>query len=691
MVRRNFSLDNFIRRNYAETILLGSKQQHTAMSLLKSKTLRPYGSWPSTLSAERVASKATRFGKLQSLGKTLYWNELRPEEKGRSVIMSHDEKGQIREILPAGYSARSRVHEYGGGDFLVSGRAIYFTNERDQDIYTLTAGKVHRLTYDALLRFADFAEDRPRNRLIAVTERHAVSRNPNHVENFLSTIILEGKEQGRVERLIDGQDFYANPRLSPDQRHLAWLAWDLPHMPWEAAALYCGEIAPDGGVTNIQKIAGGPGEAVFQPEWRADGRLAFACETTGWSNLYLWRPGDASPTPVHPMAADFSQPLWVLHMRTHAHLPDGRIVARFVQEGEVRLAVIAPDQGHFKPLHTPFADISELCALGKEIAAIGSTAETPARIVRFSPETDWAEITPIQKTATAPALPSEDISHGQIRRFASQDRQVHGIYYPPRNAAFEAPPGSKPPAIIRAHGGPSGMAERSFQPKIQFWTNRGFAVFDVDYAGSTGYGRDFREKLNGHWGEYDAQDIIAAGQFLIDNGLADPKRLIVSGSSAGGFTALMTLAQSQLFAAAAAYYAVTDLARLKDHMHKFEAGYIFTLTGLDKSADRAAFLARSPMGLADKIKTPVIFFQGLMDSVVPDEQPRKITATMKTAGIPVALIEFPDEGHGFRQQETITTVLKQELAFYAKVLGIEVSDDLPHLEISNESNIVIKQ
>ncbi|MGI9384265.1 MAG: S9 family peptidase [Methyloligellaceae bacterium] len=627
-----------------------------------------------------VAGQSMRFGLLQTCGDRLYWSEARPAEQGRVAIMSADPDSGPQELLPAPFSARSRVHEYGGGEFLVADDRLYFINDADQDVYELKPPRApRRLTEDPQLRFADLSFDRRRRRLIAVAERHLDRDDSHHPENLLVAIDLQAAPEASVTPVSEGADFFAAPRVNPDGGQLAWLAWDLPHMPWEAAALHVASLDEAGGLGQPQRIAGGAGSAVFQPEWTADGRLLFVWDETGWGNLYAW--DGASVQPMLTCDAELGRPLWAFGMRSYACLQDGRVAMSLIEQGEARIWLLAPSTWEPRPIEADLRGAECIVATNDGLGLHGFRDRAAPSVLRLS-LADGALKT-VRDSATA-ALAADAVSVGRLLRFAGDDGEpVHALYYPPANAAFEGPEAQAPPVIVTVHGGPTGSADRGLKLKTQFWTSRGFAVCDIDYSGSWGYGRRYRERLDGAWGVRDVADVSAAARHLADMGLGDPERLLVSGGSAGGYTVLLALAELEVFAAGACYYGVCDLAQLQKITHKFEAGYLYGLTGTEPGRADAVFAARSPLNHAGKIRTPVVFFQGLLDKVVPPQQSQQMVATLKRQRVPVAYLEFEAEGHGFRQAAAIETALRSEYAFYAKVLSLPVREVLPAIEIEN--------
>ena len=628
-----------------------------------------FGDWPSEISAKMVAGQSIRFGSLMTSEGWVYWSESRPDENGRSVIMRGAPDCQPRMLLPAPYSARSSVHEYGGGELLAIGDEIFFVNAKDQDIYRFAPGdQPERVTNAPGTRFADFCYDPLNERLIVVAERTSTKASAGgdhqYPENLLVCIELGGGALGKVEDFVIGSDFFASPRLSPDGQTLAWLAWDLPDMPWEAAALYVASIYEDGAIGPSQLVMGGDGSSVFQPEWLFAGDLYFVSDQSGWGNLYKWN--GKTVAPLAPMEADCSRPLWVFGMRSHGKNEAGVTGLAAIEDGQSVLKIIATE-GVVETLDFGLTSVENLVPFGDGFAAIVTRADMPAAIGCF--KTDGSPVEIIRRSADV-SLEPEDISEARVIDFFGENGEtVFGQFYPPTNKPYTGLEGELPPVILGIHGGPSGMANRGFQWKIQYWTSRGFGFFDVDYSGSTGYGRAYRERLDGQWGVRDISDVIAAGRHLIDAGLADPKRLLVSGGSSGGYGVLMALVRSDIFAGGACYYGISDLNQLLKFTHKFEGGYTYRLTGTTLVEHAAVLTERSPLTHIADITSPLIVFQGLDDKVVPPGQSVMIVDGLRARGVEIAYHEFAGEGHGFRRAETIIAALEAELAFYKNLFS----------------------
>ena len=638
----------------------------------KKRTL-PYGTWLSPISAALAARGSRRTGMLQAAGDAIYWSESRPEEQGRQVIVRAGSDGRREDLLPAPYSARSRVHEYGGGEFLVAGDMVYFINDKDQQVYALTPEKPpQRLTHAADTRFADLAHDPARNRLVGVAETHAPRKGAGQAEprNALVAIALGDSARGRVTELAGGRDFYASARLSPDGTQLAFLAWDLPDMPWDSATLYVAQIRDDGSLGRPKRIAGGSGSATFQPEWGPDGQLYFASDETGWGCLYRWD-GERVVLMDRSPRAELWRSQWVFGARCFALSPGGTFAAVYFERGLplVRMGLLDTTK-RLRPVAYPALQkeavrIDDPAVVGNGFAVLASPPRAMPTVMRLG----RGKLLPLGPMPDA-GIGADRISRGEVCEFRNGRERVFGIYYMPRNPQYQGPKGALPPALVLAHGGPTSMTDAGLKMRVQYYTSRGFAVLDVNYGGSTGFGRAYRERLDGQWGIVDVADCAAGARYLAKQGLADPDKIAIAGGSAGGYTTLMALATTKAFAAGCSHYGVSDLGLLMQHTHKFESGYLHRLLGTTPASWRKVCAERSPLNLIGGIAAPVILFQGLDDRVVPPEQSRLIVEKLGARGIEVAYHEFPGEAHGFRKAETIIAVLEAELAFLQRVLRL---------------------
>lgn len=629
----------------------------------------PFGSWESPISAGMIADTTISLGGVCVDGDDIYWLESRPSEGGR-VVLVQARGNQPADITPEGFSVRTRAHEYGGGAVLVRDRTVYFVNAEDQHIYRQVIGaEPHILCESANDRFADMVLDRARDRLICVRER----RSTAETENALVTISLA---DGAVTVLDGAHDFVSTPRVSPDGSRLAWLSWDLPDMPWDAAKLWVASFDVDGQLVDKQHVAGGAGESAFQPEWCPDGTLVFALDRSGWWNLHRWD-GRAVSCLVS-RDAEFALPQWVFGMRTYDVLPSGDIVCAYSQNGLWQLAKIT--DGQMADIETGYTSISSVVAIGGDAVFLGASATESQVVVRCVTKTGNCTVL---KRAASQEIGVADLSVPEPVTFDTTDgAQAYAFYYPPRSARFAGLPGETPPLIVRGHGGPTSASSPALSFAIQYWTNRGFAVLDVNYRGSTGFGRTYREALYGHWGVADVDDMVAGASFLVARGQADPARLAIRGGSAGGYTALAALTFRDRFSAGASLYGIGDLMTLAQDTHKFESRYLDRLVGPLPEME-ALYRERSPINHVAGLNCPVIFLQGSEDKVVPPNQAEAMVAALDAKNIPVAYVLFEGEGHGFRKGENVCRALEAELAFYGRVFGFVPADELPDLEIRN--------
>ncbi|MBS0343818.1 MAG: S9 family peptidase [Proteobacteria bacterium] len=626
----------------------------------------PYGDWVSPITARHVASAQITLADVLLDGGDVWWIEGRPLEAGRQVLVRQVHEAPPMDVTPAPLSTRTRVYEYGGGAALVSRGTVYFSNFADQRLYRLGSDGVPvALTppsEDAALRYADGLIDSGRHRWIGVREDHRVSGA--EAINEIVAVSLDGRDAGRV--IVHGRDFYAAPRLSPDGTRLAWLAWDHPDMPWTAAELWLGEF--DGAsVSNAQRIAGGTGESVFQPEWSPDGLLHFVSDRSGWWNIYRCN-ADGSHTNVCPMAAEFGRAQWSLGMSTYAFLSARALVCTYIEGGVARLARLDLRGGALHPFELPYTEYSAVRASGGKVALKAGGASTAAAVVVIDAATGTASV------AWRGASQAHDpglcgcLSAPQLIEFpTSQGGSAFALFYPPANAGFRGPQGTLPPLVVKCHGGPTSAASRSLDLRTQFWTSRGVAVVDVDYGGSTGYGRAYRERLKGTWGIVDAQDCAAAASYLASNGQVDPTRIVITGGSAGGFTALRCLTHEDpairgRFRAGASHYGVSDLSALAHDTHKFESRYLDWLVG--PLSDAQAYLERAPVHHAERLSVPVAFFQGAEDRIVPPSQTEEMLSALRARGVPTLYLLFAGEQHGFRQAQNIERALEAEATFF---------------------------
>ncbi len=633
--------------------------------------IAPYGTWPSPITAARVAAGVRPVSAPRIVDERVSWLQSLPEEGGRIAVATRDAEGARRIVTPAPFNVRTRVHEYGGGAFAAAGDTIWFSNFADNLVYAQAGDPPPRaITNDGAQRHADLELDLVRERLVAVREQHGGAGEP---VNAIVALKLDGSGS---TTLVEGADFYACARVSPEGRRLAWLSWSHPRMPWEGTELWLAAIADDGSLTHQRQVAGGPDESLCQPVWGPDGKLYVVSDRTGFGNLY--RLEASGLVPVCPMAAEFGAPQWVFAQSSYGFSGAHEIVAVCRENAISRLLRISMRSGAATTIPTTFEDIVEL-RVGDGFAVVeGGSPARPVRIARIALD-DGAETLLASSTDDVPDAALLSVPRA-IAYPSAGGRTAHAFHYAPRNASFRAPAGERPPLIVVSHGGPTAMAANTLKLAIQFWTSRGFAVLDVNYGGSTGFGRAYRQLLSGQWGIVDVEDCVAGARFLVEHGLADPDRLAIRGGSAGGFTTLAALAFHDVFKAGASHYGVADLRALDADTHKFESRYLTDL--LAPLPEREAlYAARSPLHHADRLSCPVIFFQGLDDKVVPPAQSEAMVAALRARGIPTAYLPFEGEGHGFRRKESLQRALEAELSFYAQVFGFEPGDAIERVTL----------
>ncbi len=673
------------------TLMTGCMQQDTTAM----KTEAPYGTWTSPLTAARVTAGALRLGEIALDGDDVYWTEGRASEGGRYVIVKRTLDGLTTDVTPAGFNARSRAHEYGGAAMTVHRGDVYFSNFTDQRLYLQPQGGAPvALTAEGFF-FAEPRMDTTRGRLVAVREDH----RQDGAEPPAAIVAIEVPGADRVTRrpaaptagtvLVSGADFYSDPIVSPDGATLAWLQWNHPNMPWDGTELWTAPIKADGSLGAKAKVAGGIDESIFQPEWSPDGMLYFVSDRTGWWNLY--RASGGGIQPLHPMPAEFGKPQWTFSMVTYAFAGPKRIAATYVQDGRWKLGFIETDPVRWEPVPTSLDVMESLRADQRALYFVGASPTTAPVVARMTlaamePEVlrastsepiDPAWISrPEPVTFPAPAsAPAEGAAPGG-------SREVHAFYYPPTNPHFSAPAGTTPPLLVLTHGGPTAATEAVLDAEVQFWTSRGFAVLDVNYSGSTGYGRDYRDRLKGQWGIVDVEDAVAGATAMVRAGKADANRLAIRGGSAGGYTTLAALTFHSLFKAGASYYGISDIEVLARDTHKFESRYLDSLIGPYPAA-KDRYLARSPIHFTDRLSSALILFQGLDDKVVPPNQSQMMADAVRQKGLPVAYLTYEGEQHGFRKAGTIVRSLEAELYFYGKVFGFSPADRIDPVTIDN--------
>jgi dipeptidyl aminopeptidase/acylaminoacyl peptidase len=637
------------------------------------KQAAPFGSWKSALGADELAAATVRFGQIALVGGSVLASEGRPAEGGRNVVVECDAGGRCADLNPAPYNVRNRVHEYGGGAFTVAADGeLFFCHDADQRVWRMRQGEAPRpVTREGAMRYADLALDGARGRLIAVREDHSGAGEA------VNTIVAIDLASGAEAVLASGHDFFSDPRLSPDGTSLAWLSWDHPRMPWQGSDLWLATLDAAGRPRGARHVAGGEAGSIFQPSWSPAGELHFASDRSGWWNLYRERAGRIQP--LRPMEAEFGEPQWVFGLSMYGFERDGAILCLHEQGGRSHLGRIGAD-GAFEAIATPYCSIREL-HVGDGFAACFAASEREAEaLVRFDPASRTFSVL---RRASDRTYDAADLAEPEAIEFPSEGgRTAHAFFYAPRNGGFVGEPGTKPPLLVVSHGGPTGATNAALDPKLQYWTQRGFAVVDVNYGGSSGYGRAYRERLDGAWGVVDVDDIANAARFLVARGDVDPKRLAIRGASAGGYTTLAALAFRDVFQAGASHYGISDLETLARDTHKFESRYLDSLVGpYPQRAD--LYRERSPAHFVERISSALILFQGSEDRAVPPSQAEAMYEAVRAKGLPVACLIFEGEQHGFRQAKNIRRALEAELAFYGRVFGFAPADAIEPLEIEN--------
>lgn len=682
----------------------------------------PFGTWESPITADMVASAGVGLGQMVVDGDSLYWAESRPLDRGRCVVIRLGPDGSTQDLTPPPFNVRTRVHEYGGGAFTVVDGTVYFTNFADQHVYRQKpGGQPEPFVTQENCRYADFAFDPKGNRLFAVQEDHGVAG----VVNSLVTIDLC---TGQIRTVATGNDFYSSPRVNPAGTRLAFLTWNHPNMPWDGTELRvldlkCEDPAdtsvpstPGGSeISGVKSgasdhrqsrvVAGGKEESVFQPEWGPDGALYFASDRTNWWNIYRLdetgggsalpgTSGTGAAVPLKPMDAETGSPQWVLGMSLYGFLADGRIACASMKDGTWRLGVLDPANDSLSTVCPEFTYVGEVRTSGNSVfVRAGSAARSP-RIVRIDvPRSSSsgnagdaalsALIPVVLRKSSETAIDPGYLSMPEPLDFPTEaGLTAHALFYRPRNQDWGAPAGERPPLIVKSHGGPTGAAESALSLQTQFWTSRGFAVVDVNYGGSAGYGREYRDRLKGNWGVVDVDDCVNAAEYLADQGLVDRRRMSITGGSAGGYTTLAALTFRCVFTAGACYYGVSDLEALATDTHKFESRYLDRLIG-PYPATRELYYERSPIHFTDRLSAPMILFQGLEDKVVPPNQAEMMVQSLRDKGLPVAYLAFQGEGHGFRSAENIKKALLAHLYFLSRIYGFTPAGEIEEVRIEN--------
>ncbi|MEY3866307.1 MAG: hypothetical protein RLZZ338_198 [Cyanobacteriota bacterium] len=641
-----------------------------------------YGSWKSPITSDLIVSGTIGLGGITVDGEDIYWLEGRASEGGRNVIVRRTPDANMIDITPKPFNVRTRVHEYGGASFIVKDGIVYFSNFADQRLYRqLINQEPVPFTPENNCRYADGIFDALRNRVICVQEDHTSGKEP---VNSLVSINLENGADIRV--LTEGNDFYSFPRLSPDGSQLAWISWNHPNMPWDGTELWVAPVNSDGFLGEKVLIAGGVNESIFQPEWSPDGVLYFVTDRDNWWNIYRCETPFSSPEiagriePVYEMDAEFGLPQWVFGMSTYSFISANKIICTYTKNGIWHLATLDTESKELTPIETPYTDISLICAQDDRVLFLGGSPTEASAIISLNLTTNTQEI--LRRSNELKIDPGY-LSVPEPLEFPTENGlTAYGLFYPPKNRDFSAPTDEKPPLIVKSHGGPTAATSSTFNLKIQYWTSRGFAVLDVNYGGSTGYGRNYRQRLQNSWGIVDVDDCANGAKYLADKGLVDGGKMAIAGGSAGGYTTLCALTFRNVFKAGASYYGVSDLEALAEDTHKFESRYLDGLIG-PYPEKKEVYQARSPINFTEQLSCPVIFFQGLEDKIVPPNQAEMMVEAIKAKGLPVAYVAYEGEQHGFRQAENIKRTLDGELYFYGRVFGFELAEKVPEVAIAN--------
>jgi dipeptidyl aminopeptidase/acylaminoacyl peptidase len=640
-----------------------------------------YGEWASPLGAEQVASAGVRLMGLTAADGALYWAEARPSEGGRQAIVRRLADGTTSEVTPNDFNARSRVHEYGGGEHWVADGVVFAMRFDDQRLYRIDQpGEARAITAEPAVpsgdRYADGVVTPDGRWIYCVRERHVEGEEER---NEIVVLAADGSDEPRV--VASGWDFVSSPRVSPDGTTLCWLSWDHPRMPWDGTELRVAPMLEGGELGEAELVCGGPEESVAQARWSPDGLLHFVSDRSGWWNLYR-READGTETALAPMEAEFAGPAWAFAMSNYAFLDDGTLICSYGSEEGAKLAALPPGTAGvdaLEPIECAWSSIGHVQAWADQVAFIGASGTEAAAVIAGPADgSSWEVVT----RSRTDELDASYVSIAERITFPTTDgAEAHALFYAPKHAEVVGPSDEQPPLIVMSHGGPTGATSGAYNPAIQFWTTRGFAVVDVDYRGSSGYGREYRRALNGLWGIADVDDCIAAASYLAERGEVDGARMAIRGGSAGGYTTLCALTFHDVFRAGASYFGVADAEALATDTHKFESRYPDGLIGPYPEA-RETYLERSPIHFADRIRAAVILFQGLEDRIVPPDQAERMVAALDANERPHAYLAFEGEQHGFRQAKNIVATLEAELSFYGQVMGF-TPRDVPEVEITH--------
>lgn len=644
----------------------------------------PYGSWKSPITTDLLVGQTIGLGQVQADGEDVYWVESRPAEAGRNVVAKRAADGTISDVTPAPFNVRTRVHEYGGGAYMVRAGTIYFSNFADQRLYSQKPGSQPvALTPESQmqLRYANAIFDTKRNRIIAVREDHRNGEQAINVVNTIVSLNVDGDNADGGTVLTSGYDFYSNPRLSSDGSKLAWLSWNHPNMPWDGTELWVADIQPDGSLGQAELVAGGKDESIFQPEWSPENVLYFISDRTNWWNIY--RANNGQIEPLCQKDAEFAGPQWVFGLSTYAFENANSLICSYSENGRSHISRLNTQTKELHEIESQYELDASLAIANGKLFFVGGSPLLNEAIVQINLQSGELQIL---KESSQLKFDPRYISEAQAIEFPTENGlTAHAFFYAPKNMDYTAHFDEKPPLLVKSHGGPTSATSNHFKLGIQWWTSRGFAVLDVNYGGSTGYGREYRQRLNGQWGIVDVNDCVNGAMYLVKQGLVDGNRLAIDGGSAGGYTTLAVLTFRDEFKAGASHFGVSDLEALAQDTHKFESRYMDSMVG-PYPETRDIYIQRSPIHFTDKLNCPLILLQGLEDKVVPPAQAETMFEAVRKKGIPVAYIPFEGEQHGFRQAANIKRSIEAEFYFYSQIFGFEPADEIEPVEIENYPN-----
>jgi dipeptidyl aminopeptidase/acylaminoacyl peptidase len=689
-----------IRNHNFKRMASSSPLPSTTANVIDERLTAPYGSWKSPISADIVSGADKRLGGTAADPHGfLFWLESRPTESGRSVLVKEAKEPGVgpTDITPKEFAVRTVAQEYGGGAFAINADTVIFSNYKDQRLYKQSTRSKDDIPVPItpdyggpLVSYADGVFDARFDRFVTVCE----DRRESSVNATTSIVSIDFGNNNIHEPklLVGGNDFYAFPRIDPKGSRIAWIEWCHPNMPWDRSQLWVGYLSPHGDVVKRVCVAGGDSalvESPTEPKWSSQGELYFITDRkSGFWNLHKWVESDNKVLPVYSLDAEFARPLWVYGMNSYEFIETqeraGHLIAcTYRQNGRSYIGII-DDKNTWSTLDTPFTDINNITSGINCLYVEGASAVHPLSIAKVTLDDEKSKVVDVKIMWSSSPNSSKYSSYFSLPELIEFPTEVPGqnayaYYYPPTNADYKSSHQEKPPLLLKSHGGPTAEARGILNLSIQYWTSRGWAFVDVNYGGSTGYGREFRERLLGKWGIVDVNDCCSCAKFLVESGKADGERLCITGGSAGGYTALAALAFTNTFKAGASLYGVADLKLLTEETHKFESRYMDNLVGSEKE-----YFERSPINFVDKFSCPIILFQGLEDKVVPPSQARKIYTALKEKGLPVALIEYEGEQHGFRKAENIKFTLEQQMLFFARLIGrFDVADEINPIKIDN--------